>query len=111
MRYSDGTRQPLDLLAETISKKKSKRSQRKKDLLQEELQFSTCHKGHCVQISISRSLDNNTSKTLDPSAYHVYLDIQLDKATQRLLEELTSRKSLEDFVKQFVWKEIENLAS
>ena len=109
-RYSDGTRQSPDLLVQTICKKKSKRHQRKKDVLKEELQFSTCHKGYCVQIDISRSL-NETSRTLDPLSYHVSFDLQLNEASQRLLEYLISRKSLEDFVKQFVWKEIENLAS
>jgi hypothetical protein len=61
VHYSDGRSQPRDLLVEIIYKKKSKRDQRTKDLLREELQFSTCHKGYCVHVTILRSQDNRYS--------------------------------------------------
>ena len=61
-----------------IYKKKSKRDQRTIDLLREELQFSTCHKGYCVHVTILRSQDNRhtEAETSDPS-YHVHFDIHL----------------------------------
>ena len=110
--YTD-TKEPRDLLVEKIYKKKSKRHQRNKDVPRESLQFSTCHRGYCVQVVVSLSddtrHDEEGSGILDPSSYHIHFDIHLNDAKERLLEYLESRKPLEDFVRQFVWREIEKL--
>ena len=121
--YSDGTAQPKDLLVESICKKRSKRPQRKKDastVSKEELQFSTCHKGYCVHLGISRSINKDSehcalgetsfaTNSLEPSSYTIVFDVYLNGAEERLLEYLQSRGSLEEFVRQYVWKEIEKL--
>ena len=110
VHYTDAT-QPQDLLVEKIYKKKTRRDQRKKDAPKEVLQFSTCHRGYCVQvaISVSHSTSEESAGTFDPSSYHIHFDIHLNNAKERLLEYLVSRKSLEDFVRHFIWKEIEKL--
>ena len=46
---------------------------------------------------------------MDQSSYRIHFDIHLNDMKERLLEYLVSRKSLEDFVRQYMWKEIENL--
>ena len=48
------------------------------------------------------------AETPDPS-YHVHFDIHLYEVKEHLQKYLLSRKSLEDFVRQHMWREIENL--
>ena len=54
--YCNGEKEPRDLLAETILKKKMKRCQRTGSEI-EKLQFSTCYKGFCIQIVTSRTVN------------------------------------------------------
>ena len=56
--YCDGTQQLQDLLLENVFKRKKGWKDKRKKNGDEKLQFSTCHKGFCIQITILCSLDN-----------------------------------------------------
>ncbi|XP_046848458.1 uncharacterized protein LOC124442012 [Xenia sp. Carnegie-2017] len=109
VKYMNGTPKTHDSLVEKILKMKSRRrNQYMMECSNEELCFSTFHKGFRIRISITARTQENCDKE---KSYEVHSSLHLNFLLERLLEYLKSKKNLQDFVALHMWKEIENLTS